>query len=385
MENTFSLEYLSPDDISATKRVRKSDDAGELVDSIRERGLLKPVMVARVGADSYVLIDGFRRLNACIALGITKIPCVVASGVKSSDIPVEASVYNHTQPYGGSELIDQIDYLVFDRGMKDYGKIEYLLQLNPGDVAKLQDIKTDSEILEKFLSGEVTISAAHKKLEARRKKEAKEESVRNTEHSQAFSEDGTFNGGKGKRFNSSDLDEDIASKSLSEMVAESDATAGFKPNKQKVGKRERIDPTIRKATLARDSYTCQCCKRGGESYVDSLDFHHVIPVALGGEDSVSNGITLCVLCHRLVHLFGNGQLALPASKAEDELTLLTAEERAIYDDDQLRFKRVVRLGQFIRDGCAKRGIDRKKARELYPADSVGRKKPSEGLNSLDSD
>lgn len=167
------------------------------------------------------------------------------------------------------------------------------------------------------------------------------------------------------------------------MVEESNNTEGFKPNKQKVGKREQIDPSVKKATLARDNFTCQCCKRGGESYVDSLDFHHVLPVALGGEDSVSNGVTLCVLCHRLVHLFGNGQLTLPLSKTEDEISTMTSEEKAIYEDDQLKFKRVVKLGQIIRDGYVQKGINRKKARELYPTNSVGRYKPSENLNSTE--
>ncbi len=397
-DGVFTLAYIDPDDISITKRIRKSADGAALARSIREVGLLKPLTVAKVDEDSYVLVDGLRRLNGCLEAGMTKIPCVVAKSVKTSDIPVIASIYNQAQPYSNTEVSEYVDYLLSERGIRDYNNIEYLLQLETGEVAKLQDLKADndSELLEKLFSDEMTISAAFKKLEARRKKESKEEKLRKQsdrayDTGEGLSEAGERGGvsaeapeepvPKRKAFDASELDADIEKKSLDEMVAESDATAGFKPNKQKVGKRERIDPSIRKATLARDNNTCQCCRRGGESYIDSLDYHHVVPVALGGEDSVSNGVSLCVLCHRLVHLFGNGQLTLPASKSEEELAGLSPEDRAVYEDDQLRFKRVVKLGQSIRDGYAKRGIDKKKAREMFPADRVGHHKPSENLNS----
>lgn len=396
-DGVFAIAYLSPEDISVTKRIRKSADAGSLVRSIRDVGLLKPITVAPVGEDCYVLVDGLRRLNACIEAGMSKIPCIVGKSVKTSDIPVMASVYNHAQPYSNAEVSAYVDYLMNEREIHDYNNIEYLLQLETGEVAKLQDLKSDNdpEIMGKFMGEELSIGAAFKKLEARRKKESKAEKLaRQAEKAYETGEGLSEAGERGtisetdfgdeparKPFNPGELDENIDDKPLDAMVAESDATVGFKPNKQKVGKRERIEPSIKKATLARDNYTCQCCKRGGESYVDSLDYHHIMPVALGGDDSVSNGVTLCVLCHRFVHLFGNGQLTVPMGKTDEDLTVLSAEERAIYDDDQRKFKRIVKLGQLIRDGYAKQGIDRKKAREMFPVDGVGRHKPSENLNS----
>ena len=390
----FDIQYIDPEDISVTKRIRKTGDASGLIRSVRELGLLEPITVAPIGEGSYVLVHGLRRLNACIEVGMKKVPCIVGKSIKTSEIPVMATVYNQTQPYTNKEISDYVDYLITERDIHDYNNIEYLLQLENGDVAKLQDLKADNDmdIMEKFFADELSIGAAFKKLESRRKKETKAEKLRlqaekafdaGTGLSEAGERQGIDDDNTPRRqiFNAEELEEGIEEKSLDEMVAESDATEGFKPNKQKVGKRERIDPTIKKATLARDNYTCQCCKRGGESYVDSLDYHHALPVALGGEDSVANGVTLCVLCHRLVHLFGNGQLVVPVTKAPEELAAMSAEDRAVYEDDQLKFKRVVVLGQIIRDGYVQRKIDNKKARELFPTNSVGRYKPSENLNS----
>ena len=72
---------------------------------------------------------------------------------------------------------------------------------------------------------------------------------------------------------------------------------------------------------------------------------------------------------------------LPKTKTEEELAALSEEERRIYEDDQNRFKRVIRLGMLIREAYGQQRINRKKAREQFPTDEVGRYKPSENLNS----
>lgn len=53
------------------------DALAELVFSIREIGLLQPVIVRAVGAGSYELIAGERRLRACREAGLTEIPAIV--------------------------------------------------------------------------------------------------------------------------------------------------------------------------------------------------------------------------------------------------------------------------------------------------------------------
>ncbi|MBQ9461700.1 MAG: ParB/RepB/Spo0J family partition protein [Clostridia bacterium] len=51
----------------------------ELANSIRNNGLLQPVMVRRITSMEYELIAGERRLRACIICGKTRIPCIVIS------------------------------------------------------------------------------------------------------------------------------------------------------------------------------------------------------------------------------------------------------------------------------------------------------------------
>ncbi|MCL2780544.1 MAG: ParB/RepB/Spo0J family partition protein [Actinomycetia bacterium] len=49
----------------------------ELTHSIREFGVLQPVVVRPIGADGYELVMGERRLRAAIAAGLTTIPAIV--------------------------------------------------------------------------------------------------------------------------------------------------------------------------------------------------------------------------------------------------------------------------------------------------------------------
>lgn len=61
------------------RRSYNSEKLNELANSIRNNGLLQPVMVRRVTSMEYELIAGERRLRACIMCGKTRIPCIVIS------------------------------------------------------------------------------------------------------------------------------------------------------------------------------------------------------------------------------------------------------------------------------------------------------------------
>jgi hypothetical protein len=59
----------------------------------------------------------------------------------------------------------------------------------------------------------------------------------------------------------------------------------------------RLDENLRIACLLRDGYTCQnCSKKQGR-----LEAHHLIYREQGGKDSLTNLLTLCEACHKMVH------------------------------------------------------------------------------------
>ncbi|MFG2498366.1 ParB/RepB/Spo0J family partition protein [Streptomyces sp. NPDC048441] len=70
------LDFITPNP-RQPREVFDEDALTELVTSIKEVGLLQPVVVRQVGASRYELIMGERRWRACRAAGLERIPSIV--------------------------------------------------------------------------------------------------------------------------------------------------------------------------------------------------------------------------------------------------------------------------------------------------------------------
>lgn len=406
-ENGFELAYIDIEKIAITKRIRNMSSVDSLVQSIKSTGLLEPLVVVGTETEGlYVLLSGYRRIQACARAGKRRIPCIVNTRINTTEIPIIEAMYNHSKSYTIKEQIDYIDYLEKEQGILNPAMIEYLLQMNSGDYTKLKDILNDNDddIVSKLYEGAYDIATAFKKLEQRRKKESAEEKE-NKRASKVYDDEAESGAdkieGSGEAvdgealteeqiqslsFNIEDLDDIVENKSLSDMIEEGDNIEGFEPHKQKVGEREYIDPAIKKSVMARDHSTCMCCRRGGEQYADVLDYHHIKPVFMGGEDTVDNGIMLCVTCHRLVHLYSTGDLSIDKVLVDntpyDELSeekKLQYMNSEILEDEKTKFKKVIELGSVIRKGIAMMGMNREQYKKEHPNTGIGRRKP--GVNA----
>ena len=413
--------------VIAGKRIRQRSAVTSLSQSIKQTGLLMPIVVApTMTQGTYVLVHGFRRIVAMMSAGSTTVPAIVNKRIKSSEISIVEALYNQYTPYTMRECADFIKYLETERGIMSPSMFEMLLQWNSGDYSKYKDIMDDNDpdIVEKLFGGEFTIAQAFQALEKRRKKESREEKQNKTtakayDSEQVEQAEGLLDTGSEVEQDGEGLTEeqisdlmidptklgdDLSDKSLDEMVEAGAKMEGYEPHKQDWKNRERIDPAIRKAVMARDNNTCQCCKKGGPDYVDILDLHHIVEVYLGGEDSVANSITLCLNCHKQVHLYALGKLTIPKTLTAEELdneaqkALLDENtkreaagaaaitEQSLIDDfklryrmkyleEQDRYKRIVKLGNIIREGLRQKGMSKEQAAKDYPIDSIGRLKP----------
>lgn len=393
-EDAFEIEYIDIEKIIVVKPIRKPKSVSGLTRSIKSTGMISPITVGYTATKGiYVLLDGMRRLIACANAGKKRVPCVVNKNISTNEIPIIAAMYNQKQAYTMQEIVDYIEYIEKEKGIMSASMIEFLLQLNSGDYVKLKDVleDNDDEIVGRLFSGVFTIDQAFRKLEQKRKKQSVEEQensraeavYENEEKSGIINVAGAGEVADGEAVNidisADSIDDGLYDKSLTSMVEEGNKMPAFQPHKQNVGQREYIDPSVRKAVMARDNFTCACCRKGGQSYIDILDFHHILPVFLGGTDSVDNGIMLCVACHRLVHLYSTGDLTIPKEKTSDEFEEMTPEERGVYEDEQMRFKRIVKLGTVIREGIEKKGMSREEYKKEHPNTGIGRRKP--GVNA----
>lgn len=75
------------------RQVINEDELFELGQSIRQYGLIQPIAVRRIEKDRYELISGERRLRACKAIGLLKIPAIIID-VMRTDSAILAIIEN---------------------------------------------------------------------------------------------------------------------------------------------------------------------------------------------------------------------------------------------------------------------------------------------------
>lgn len=106
-DNSEKIIYIPIKDIKPNpykaRRFYDITSVSALADSIKEIGLLQPILVRRIKQDAYELISGERRLRACEIAGLEKAKCIVLS---VSD--------NQSAVYTLAENIQQKDVHFFD-------------------------------------------------------------------------------------------------------------------------------------------------------------------------------------------------------------------------------------------------------------------------------
>ena len=85
MIKTISIDLLVPFENHPFKE-RSGIEQQELTESIKENGLLEPIIVRSFPAGKYEIISGHRRVEACKELGITSIPVTIKELTKDEAI-----------------------------------------------------------------------------------------------------------------------------------------------------------------------------------------------------------------------------------------------------------------------------------------------------------
>lgn len=81
----ISIDLLVPFENHPFKK-RSGIEQQELTESIKENGLLEPIIVRSFPAGKYEIISGHRRVEACKELGITSIPAIIEELTKDEAI-----------------------------------------------------------------------------------------------------------------------------------------------------------------------------------------------------------------------------------------------------------------------------------------------------------
>ena len=96
-------------------RVIDDDKMEEMVKSVKEHGVLLPVIVRKRGEGNYQMISGHRRKRACELAGIDKIKCIVKDltdyDIDAIDTSEKYEVFENPEVeiiYGDSPVINEI-------------------------------------------------------------------------------------------------------------------------------------------------------------------------------------------------------------------------------------------------------------------------------------
>jgi ParB-like chromosome segregation protein Spo0J len=90
------LTKISPDPDSAIHSMGTEEEEQQLRASIKEMGILRPIIVSRQGKDHYLIIDGYRRFHIAQDLGLKTIHCTVNPPMSSGERAKLRFVLYHT-------------------------------------------------------------------------------------------------------------------------------------------------------------------------------------------------------------------------------------------------------------------------------------------------
>ena len=354
-----------------TKRGRQKTMIG-LTQSIKDMGILTPIHVMKVAEEDatedykYVLIDGLRRMFGAIKNGMTEI-CATVWDFEDKEKGMElllplSLMLNRQQKRQWSEVWDLYRILELQSAITP-GTLEFLLQLEAGDAMRLKDVMLCdySEVKEALLSGEKNLDACYKMLQKMRKDEdqlgkddatgfgdtvdgAEEVAGDVTEGSEQLTDQDVLE--LLEMADNLDDDSEVSSDDFSDMsTPDSDFV-----DQQKVGERHPLDPALRQAVLARDDFTCRCCgmKMIGVR-LGLIAVHHILPVHVGGKDSMNNLTTLCLSCHNTLHcLERNGGTIMMSEQNYNEL----------FPSEKSSLKRALKLARIAIEADKRRGMSK---------------------------
>lgn len=162
------LAFLTPH----PRNVRKAiGDISELASSIRQNGLVQPIVVTQLPSQKgrYLILAGHRRAKACERVGMLQVPCIVRHDVTHitdhlSLMLVENCQRTNLSPVEKAEAVREL----LDLGMTQ-AEISRTTGMHPATVSSLVLItELDEESLEAVKAGDLTVGAAQQAVRQER-------------------------------------------------------------------------------------------------------------------------------------------------------------------------------------------------------------------------
>ena len=142
MIKNISIDLLVPFENHPFKK-RKGIEHQELTESIKENGLLEPIIVRSFPAGKYEIISGHRRVEACKELGITSVPAIIEELTKDEAIVqmVDSNIHReHILPSEKAFAYKMKSEALKHQG-KTYGQVVHKSRDNISDTESGRNVK----------------------------------------------------------------------------------------------------------------------------------------------------------------------------------------------------------------------------------------------------
>lgn len=381
--------------ISEPLKLGRAKTTSGLTQSIKELGVANPIHVMTIDSDDiednckYVLLDGVRRLYGAIRNGLTEVTAIIwdfKDKEKGRDISLPLSlILNRNQKRSWSEIWDlygviEMQSQVISGSQVTPGTLEFLLQLESGEGMKLKDVMLCdySEVKEALLSGEKDLDGCYKMLQKLRKDEdklAREDATGITD---------TVDGAESVATNTTNTEDggQLSDQDVLELLEMADSVGDLNVNDddfdtlnkgvddaQKVGERHPLDPALKSTVLNRDKFKCKCCGFGGAAALGVLAVHHILPVHVGGKDTLENLTTLCLNHHILLHV---------AERNGGKLQMTREEFDSYTQEEQNALKKTLKLAKVAVEADKRKNMSIEEVRKAT-TDSIRHPMPGSGL------
>jgi ParB family chromosome partitioning protein len=151
----IDIDLVSPNPEQPRKRFQ-SDEINELADSIREHGIIQPLIVTRDDSGSYRLIAGERRLQAARLAGLETVPVIIR---EAADVELlELALVENIQR---ADLDAIEEAMAYRRLIEEYGHTQDEVARRVGKsrvtvTNSLRLLQLESQIRESLINGEIT-------------------------------------------------------------------------------------------------------------------------------------------------------------------------------------------------------------------------------------
>lgn len=364
-----------------------------LTATVKDLGVLSPIHVMTVPEESedddykYVLLKGLRRVYGALRNGQEEIDAIVWD-FKDKDKGMELALYislllGRNQRRDWSEIWHLYQVLELQSSITP-GTLEYLLQLESGDAMKLKDVMLCDydEVKQALLNNEKNLDGCYKMLAKLRKEEdrlAMEDATGvadSVEGAEDIASDNTETEDGGQLSDQDvmelldmvdSMDDDVSDEDFNDLNQGVD-------ERQTVGERHPLDPALKSAVLNRDGFKCKCCGFGGAAALGVLAIHHLLPVHVGGKDTLDNLTTLCLNHHILLHV---------AERNGGKLQMTKEEFDTYSEDEQLALKKCLKLAKIAVEADRRKNMSMDDVRKAT-SDSVRHPMPGAGLKDNES-